>query len=101
MAPTVITKSGLMVGLGETRDEVLGAMAALREADCDLLTIGQYLQPSPGHHPVSRFLPPEEFDELAEEGRRMGFRGVASAPLVRSSYNAGSLFRHAVGEETS
>ena len=92
MNSSIITKSGLMVGLGETPDEVIEAMAALREASCDLLTIGQYLQPSPRHHPVVRFIPPEEFEEFARLGRNIGFRRVASAPLVRSSFDAAELY---------
>ncbi|MDP2726175.1 MAG: lipoyl synthase, partial [Dehalococcoidia bacterium] len=82
------TKSGLMVGVGETWDEVLEAMADLREAGCDLLTIGQYLRPSPQHLPIVRYYAPEEFGRLAEEGRALGFRHVESGPLVRSSYHA-------------
>lgn len=88
LAPEIITKSGLMLGLGETRDEVIEAMSDLREANCDLLTIGQYLQPSPKHHPVVRFVSPEEFAEYQSMGRAMGFAEVASAPLVRSSFKA-------------
>jgi len=91
----IITKSGLMVGLGETRDELLDTMADLRRVDCDLLTIGQYLQPSPAHHPVVRYVPPEEFAEYESAGRVMGFRDVASAPLVRSSFNAAQLYTRA------
>lgn len=90
--PGAITKSGLMVGLGETTDEVRDVMVSLREAGCDMLTIGQYLQPSPRHHPVISFVPPEQFDEFARLGKQMGFREVASAPLVRSSFEAASLF---------
>ena len=89
----VVTKSGLMVGLGEARDELLGAMEDLRSVDCDLLTIGQYLQPSSNHHPVVRYVPPEEFSEYESIGRVMGFRGVASAPLVRSSFQAAQLYQ--------
>jgi lipoyl synthase len=90
--PGIVTKSGIMVGLGETKEELLQAMEELRKAGCDLLTIGQYLQPSPHHYPVMRFVPPEEFDEYALAGREMGFTAVASAPLVRSSFNAAELF---------
>ncbi len=82
--PQMVTKSGLMLGLGESREEALEVMADLREAECDLLTIGQYLQPSAGHHPVVRFVTPEEFSDYALAGAEMGFAGVASAPLVRS-----------------
>ena len=83
-----VTKSGMMVGLGETRDEVLAAMRDLRDVGCDLLTIGQYLRPSPSHYPVARFYTPQEFEELRLEGEAMGFVHVASGPLVRSSYHA-------------
>lgn len=86
--PDVPTKSGLMVGLGETTDEVLAVMRDLCGCGVDILTIGQYLRPSPRHLPVLRFVPPREFDELAEAGRRMGFRHVEAGPLVRSSYHA-------------
>ena len=88
MRPDGITKSGMMVGLGETRDEVLATMRDLRDVGCDLLTVGQYLRPSPGHYPVARFYTPQEFEELRREGEMMGFVHVASGPLVRSSYHA-------------
>jgi lipoic acid synthetase len=91
--PGVPTKSGLMLGLGETLDEVRQTMADLRAHGCDLLTLGQYLQPSRAHLPVSRYVTPEEFAALAEEARAMGFRDVASGPLVRSSYGAEALLR--------
>jgi lipoyl synthase len=87
-----ITKSGLMLGLGETKKEVLQVMQELRDVSCDLLTLGQYLQPSGRHHPVVRYIPPEEFEELRKEGDKMGFRGVFSAPLVRSSFHADEVF---------
>lgn len=90
--PSIVTKSGLMLGLGETREELLQTMEGLRKVDCDLLTIGQYLQPSPHHHPVIRYVPPEEFLEYEDIGRAMGFSDVASAPLVRSSFNAVQLY---------
>ena len=96
--PKIVTKSGLMLGLGETRDEVIEVMSDLREAGCDLLTIGQYLQPSPGHHPVVRHVPPEEFSQYEEIGRNMGFAGVASAPLVRSSFRAAELYARVKGQ---
>jgi lipoic acid synthetase len=83
-----ITKSGLMVGLGETVDEVLTVMRDLRELDVDILTVGQYLQPSREHAPIARYYTPEEFDAFREQGYEMGFRWVESGPLVRSSYNA-------------
>lgn len=96
-APGVFTKSGLMLGLGEERAEVLRAMTRLREVGCHLLTLGQYLRPSPQHHPVVRFVPPEEFEEYRGIGEGMGFRGVASGPLVRSSYHAAGLPGYAWG----
>jgi lipoyl synthase len=82
------TKSGIMVGLGETRDELLGVMQDLREVCCDILTIGQYLSPSQSHLPVLRYYPPEEFVALRQAGLEAGFRHVESGPLVRSSYHA-------------
>ncbi len=88
MEPTGITKSGLMVGLGETKHELLLVMADLVDVGCDVLTIGQYLRPSPKHVPLERYYRPEEFEELAEAGRRLGFRHVEAGPLVRSSYHA-------------
>ena len=90
--PKIATKSGLMLGLGENTEEVTEVMRDLREANCDLLTIGQYLQPSAQHHPVLRFVTPEEFAEYEAIGREMGFAEVASSPLVRSSYRAAELF---------
>jgi len=86
--PEVRTKTGLMLGLGETRDELLDVFADLRDHDVDFLTLGQYLQPSLDSLPVERYLPPEEFEELGSLARSMGFRQVASGPLVRSSYHA-------------
>ena len=83
-----VTKSGMMVGLGESWDEILDTMRDLRAVDCDLLTIGQYLRPSGKHAPLARWYTPGEFDELRREGERLGFRHVASGPLVRSSYHA-------------
>lgn len=82
------TKSGLMLGLGEELDEVLQVMHDLREHDCDMLTLGQYLQPTKHHLPVRRYVMPEEFGQLRKEGESMGFSSVASGPLVRSSYHA-------------
>jgi len=90
--PGKISKSGLMLGLGEERQEVLQVMADLREVSCDLLTLGQYLQPSGKHHPVVRYIPPEEFEELQRRGEDLGFKGVFSAPLVRSSFHAAEIF---------
>ena len=90
--PATFTKSSLMLGLGETGDEVLDAMGRLREAGADFLTLGQYLRPSAQHAPVREYVAPERFDELGRIGREMGFRYVASGPLVRSSYKAGEFF---------
>jgi lipoic acid synthetase len=86
--PQAVTKSGLMVGLGETLDEVLSVMRDLRGVDVDILTLGQYLQPTRQHTPIVRYYTPEEFDELCEQGKRLGFKWVESGPLVRSSYHA-------------
>ena len=94
----LVTKSGLMLGLGETREEVLAVMDNLREADCDLLTIGQYLQPSLRHHRVVRYVPPEEFEEYQGIGKEKGFASVVSAPLVRSSYHAAETYLMARGK---
>jgi lipoic acid synthetase len=86
--PAIKTKSGLMLGLGETRDEILDTLCDLRSVGCDFLTLGQYLQPTPAHLPVVRYVPPHEFDELGEFARQLGFKQVASGPFVRSSYHA-------------
>jgi lipoic acid synthetase len=86
--PEVLTKSGLMLGLGETNEEIVEVMHALREHDVDMLTLGQYLQPSRHHLPVARFVHPDEFAELGRIAESLGFRSVASGPLVRSSYHA-------------
>jgi lipoic acid synthetase len=91
-APKLYTKSGLMVGCGETREELSAVLADLRRANCQILTVGQYLAPSGSHFPVVRFLPPEEFAEIEAEARRLGFAAVASGPFVRSSYNAQAVF---------
>ncbi|MBZ0302814.1 MAG: lipoyl synthase [Anaerolineae bacterium] len=88
MDPLVLTKSGIMVGLGETLDEVLAVMRDLAACGVDILTVGQYLQPSNQHLPVERFYLPEEFDLIEHEGLKMGFKWVESGPLVRSSYRA-------------
>jgi lipoyl synthase len=95
----LITKSNLILGMGEQRQEVSEAMAGLRAAGCDLLTITQYLRPSVRHHPIERWVPPEEFDELGEEALSLGFAGVMSGPLVRSSYRAGRLYRQAMDRQ--
>jgi lipoic acid synthetase len=90
-APQILTKTGLMLGLGETREELLDVLGDLRRVRCDLLTLGQYLTPTLKHVPVARYLPPEEFDELATLARSLGFQQVASGPFVRSSYHAEEL----------
>ncbi len=98
----MVTKSNLILGLGETREEVSQALRDLHDAGCDLVTITQYLRPSPLHHPVERWVRPEEFVELREEADAIGFAGVMSGPLVRSSYRAGRLWAQAMrrrGEE--
>ena len=87
-APSGLTKSGIMLGVGEEMDEVLQTMRDLRDVGCDILTIGQYLRPSESHLPISRYYTPAEFAELKERGQGMGFRHVESGPLVRSSYHA-------------
>jgi lipoyl synthase len=95
-AAGMVTKSNLILGLGEEPDEIRSAMADLRAAGCDLLTVTQYLRPSPLHHPVVRWVRPEEFVQWREEGLAMGFAGVMSGPLVRSSYRAGRMYREAL-----
>jgi lipoic acid synthetase len=90
--PALFTKSGVMVGLGETRNEILQMMDDMRSADVDFLTIGQYLQPTPKHHPVERFVPPEEFSEYSAIGAAKGFLLVSASPLTRSSHHAGDDF---------
>ena len=80
-----------MLGLGETTEELLEVFADLRQVGCDMLTLGQYLQPTGDHLPVERYVPPEEFDEIGELARKLGFRFVASGPFVRSSYHAGEM----------
>ncbi|MBS3952659.1 MAG: lipoyl synthase [Methylomicrobium sp.] len=87
-APNTPTKSGLMLGIGETKDEVIQVMQDLIDHNCSMLTLGQYLPPSKSHLPVQRYLTPQEFDELGEHAKSLGFKNVASAPLVRSSYHA-------------
>ncbi|HEX6338640.1 MAG TPA: lipoyl synthase [Jiangellaceae bacterium] len=91
----MITKSNLILGMGETREEISQALVDLHSAGCDLITITQYLRPSPRHHPVERWVKPEEFVELREQAEQIGFAGVMSGPLVRSSYRAGRLYRQA------
>jgi lipoyl synthase len=92
----LVTKSNLILGMGEERAEVIATMQDLRDAGCDLLTITQYLRPSVRHHPVSRWVRPEEFVELNREADSLGFVGVLSGPLVRSSYRAGRLYAQAM-----
>jgi len=91
----ILTKSGLMLGLGEDHEEVLNVLEDLLESGCQLLTIGQYLRPSSRHHQVIRFVPPEEFTQWGEVASRMGFMGVASGPFVRSSFKAAEMFQTA------
>jgi lipoic acid synthetase len=95
-APQRITKSSIMVGIGETDDEVFETMADLRAAGVDIVTLGQYLRPTPKHHEVMRFVPPALFDRFAQEARRLGFLYAASGPLVRSSYKAAEVFVRSV-----
>jgi len=97
----LITKSNLILGLGETREEVSQALVDLRSAGCDLITITQYLRPTNRHHPVVRWVKPEEFVELAAEATEVGFLGVMSGPLVRSSYRAGRLYKQAMAAKAS
>ena len=92
----LITKSNLILGMGEERSEISAALADLRAVGCDLVTITQYLRPSVRHHPIDRWVPPDEFNELRDEAIGLGFAGVMSGPLVRSSYRAGRLYRQAV-----
>jgi lipoic acid synthetase len=93
MSPTLMTKSGLMMGLGELREEVLEVMADLRSASCDVITIGQYLSPSASHHPVVEYVNPEIFEKYRRDALRLGFRDAASSPFVRSSYMAEKYYK--------
>jgi lipoyl synthase len=95
-ADGLVTKSNLILGMGEERHEISQALADLYDAGCELITITQYLRPSPRHHPVTRWVKPEEFVELREEAEEIGFVGVMSGPLVRSSYRAGRLYQQAI-----
>ena len=97
----LITKSNLILGLGETREEVSQALVDLRSAGCDLITITQYLRPTNRHHPVVRWVKPQEFVELAAEATEVGFLGVMSGPLVRSSYRAGRLYKQAMAAKAA
>ena len=96
-APKLVTKAGLMLGIGETIDELFDVLADLRAINCDVLTLGQYLAPTLKHIPVARFLPPEEFDDIAARARLMGFRQVVAGPFVRSSYHADEMVPTAEG----
>ena len=97
----LVTKSNLILGMGETREEVSQALRDLHEAGTELITITQYLRPSSRHHPIERWVRPEEFDEMAAEATEIGFHGVMSGPLVRSSYRAGRLYRQALDARAS
>jgi lipoic acid synthetase len=97
----LITKSNLILGLGETREEVSQALVDLHNAGCDLITITQYLRPTNKHHPVERWVKPHEFVELAQEAEQVGFLGVMSGPLVRSSYRAGRLYKQAMEKKAA
>ncbi|MFG1611900.1 lipoyl synthase [Nonomuraea wenchangensis] len=97
----LVTKSNLILGMGETREEIVEAMRDLHAAGTDLLTITQYLRPTPRHHPVERWVKPEEFVELQAEAEAIGFAGVLSGPLVRSSYRAGRLYQQAIAARQS
>ena len=97
----LITKSNLILGLGETREEVSQALRDLHDSGCDLITITQYLRPTNRHHPVERWVKPAEFVELADEAKTIGFLGVMSGPLVRSSYRAGRLYKQAMEARVS
>jgi len=92
----LVTKSNLILGMGETREEISEALQDLFDAGCELITITQYLRPAVTLLPIDRWVTPQEFDELAEEAEEIGFSGVLSGPLVRSSYRAGRLYRQAV-----
>jgi lipoic acid synthetase len=94
---SVATKSGMMLGLGENRGEILNAMRDLVRHDCQILTLGQYLRPSLDHLPIARYVSPDEFSELKYEGERMGFAHVEAGPLVRSSYHARTQLASAAG----
>jgi lipoyl synthase len=97
LAPQTPTKTGIMLGLGESEEELFETMDDLLNAGCNILTLGQYLQPSSGHLPVQRFISPEEFHSMREKSLQLGFAGVAAGPFVRSSYQAERLFQQALG----
>jgi lipoic acid synthetase len=96
--PDAVTKSGIMLGLGEKPDEVINVIRDLKEMSCDILTIGQYLSPSHEHASVKRYLPPEEFDYYARAAEQMGFKSVVSGPWVRSSYHAAGTYQQAISK---
>src|SRR5438046_2643425 len=96
----LVTKSNLILGMGEERAEISQALQDLYDAGCELITITQYLRPSVRHHPIDRWVKPEEFVELREEAEEIGFAGVMSGPLVRSSYRAGRLYEQAIAART-
>jgi lipoic acid synthetase len=100
-AAGLVTKSNLILGMGEERPEISQALRDLHEAGCELLTVTQYLRPTPRHHPVERWVKPDEFVELREEAEALGFAGVMSGPLVRSSYRAGRLYQQAMAARTA
>lgn len=91
--PKILTKSAILAGLGEAEEEIINTMEDLKEADCDILTIGQYLRPSKENHPIARFVTPEEFALLEKQGMDMGFRHVSAGPFVRSSYMAEEIYK--------
>ena len=96
LRPDLVTKSSIMVGLGESDDDVTDTLASLRKVNCDLVTFGQYLSPSPGHYPIVSYPPPEKFEAWKAQAFDLGFLGVASGPLVRSSFRAGELYAEAI-----
>jgi len=98
VAPSIVSKSGLMLGLGETDDEIVQVLKDLRGEECEVLTLGQYLAPSVQHFPVKRFIPPDAFERLKEIALGLGFKYVASSPYVRSSYRAGEAWRAVCGK---
>ncbi|UCM87453.1 lipoyl synthase [Streptomyces marincola] len=100
-AAGLVTKSNLILGLGETREEISQALREMHAAGCELITITQYLRPTPRHHPVERWVKPDEFVELREEAEAIGYSGVMSGPMVRSSYRAGRLYRQAVEQRSA
>jgi lipoic acid synthetase len=93
-APQMVTKTGLMLGIGETISELFDVIADIRAIDCDVLTLGQYLAPTLKHIPVARFVPPQEFEEIAQKARTFGFKQVVAGPFVRSSYHADEMVPH-------